>query len=343
MMFRITIVSVFALASVMVASAGQFQVGGATGLTTSYIGSGNCGGGCNDQNNYDEVLFEGLDGTTPAPGSHYSLSGPTVNSTITDSNAAATAANPGGITFAMINDGTYLNTSSCGVGAQACGTPNSSNYWSLNGGGNLQTLTIPVGQYGVNQVWTMLNTNFSGGSNGSPIDRSFTEFLDFGTSGGTVEQSVRINFTNTGDNSTGTGQIQASILCTSIAPCNGIGTPNGGPLQTNPQTLSNGGFTETVDADNLYGIKYNGTGNMLVLNDTGLLLGALNFPGIGSNLNLYLVDVRVEETGNSTYSNEYGAVSALTVVTAAPEPSTVVMFLAGLGAIGFAGFRRRKA
>jgi hypothetical protein len=350
MMFRITIFSVFALASAVVASAGQIQVGGATGLTTSYVTNGGaspnnaCTGTCTDQNNYDEVLFQGLDGTTPAPGTHYSLGGPTVNSTITDTNANALAASPTGITFAMINDGTYENTSSCGVGALSCGTPNSSNYWSLPGDGTLSTLTIPVDQYGVSQVWSMLDTDYAGASNGAPADRSITMFLDFGTAGGTIEDSVRVNFTNTGDNGTGTGQIESSILCTSIAPCDGIATPNTGPIQTtNPATLTANGVSVSASVDYLYSIKYAGTGNLLVLNDEGLNLGTINFAGIGTNLNTYLVDIRVVEEGNTNYASEIGAVSAVTVLTAAPEPSTVFMFLTGLGAIGFAGFRRRKA
>jgi hypothetical protein len=349
MMFRITIVSVFALASAVAASAGQIQVGGAAGLTNSYItnsgGSPNnaCAGTCTDQNNYDEVLFQNLDGTTPAPGSNYSLAGPTSNSTITDTNANALAANPGGITFAMINDGTYA-TPACGVGAQACGSPLSSNYWSIPGNGTQSTLTIPVDQYGVSQVWSMLNTDYAGASNGTPVDRSITMFLDFGTAGGTIEDTVRVNFTNTGNNSTGTGQIQSAILCTSIAPCDGIASPNTGPIQTtNPATLTSNGVSVLGSVDYLYSIKYAGAGNLLVLNDEGLNLGTINFAGIGTNLNTYLVDVRVVEEGNTNYANEIGALSAVTVLTAAPEPSTVFMFLTGLGAIGFAGFRRRKA
>jgi len=342
-MFRITIVSVFALASAVVASAGQIQVGGAGGLTSLYVGAGNCSGACSDQNNYDEVLFQNLDGGTPAPGTHYSLQGPTSNSTITDTNANAVAANPSGITFAMINDGTY-NSGACGVSAQGCGVPYSSNYWSIPGDGTLSTLTIPVDAYGVSQVWSMLNTDFAGASNGTPADRSITMFLDFGTSGGTIEDSVRVNFTNTGNNSTGTGQIQSAILCTSIAPCDGIANPNTGPIQaTNPATLTANGVSVSASVDYLYSIKYAGTGNLLVLNDEGLNLGTINFAGVGTNLNTYLVDVRVVEEGNTSYTNEIGALSAVTVLTAAPEPSTVFMFLTGLGAIGFAGFRRRKA
>lgn len=345
MMFRITAFSVVALASAVVASAGQIQVGagagGVNGLTTSYItvggGSPNnaCTSLCNDQNNYDEVLFENLNDAA-SPGVNYSISSATVNS-IQDTNANAQANGNGaaGITFALINDG----VSGC---ASQCGSSN--NYWALAGNPSNQTLTIPVGIYGVSQVWSMINTDFAGASNGSPADRSITLFLDFGTSGGTIEDSVRVNFTNTGNNSTGTGQIQSSVLCTSIAPCNGVTNSNGGPLQsTNPTTLTANGVSVGSYADSLFGIKYNGTGNVLTLDDQGLNLGTINFPSVGTNLNTYLVDVRVVEEGNSNYVGEVGAVSALTVVTAAPEPSTVFMFLTGLGALGFARFRRRKA
>jgi hypothetical protein len=346
MMFRITIVSVFALASAVVASAGQIQVGGTTGLTNSYITnsggspSNACGGTCNDENNYDEVLFQNLNDAA-SPGTNYSINSATTN-TITDNTAPAVAADgAGGVQFDLINDGTYGCSVATLQSNESCGA--SSNYWSLAGNGSLSTLTIPVGQYGVSQVWTMLNTNLSGASN-APADRSFFEILNFGTAGGVIESSVTIKYFNTGDTSTATGQIQSSILCTSIAPCNGITTPNGGPVQTtNPTTLTSNGVSVSADADNIFGIKYNGTGNVLTLNDTGLLLGTLTLPSVGSNLNTYLVNVQIEETGSTSYPSEYGAVSALTVVTASPEPSTVLLFLTGLGVVGFARFRRGKA
>lgn len=325
----------------MVASAGQIQVGGTNGLTTSYIGSGNCGGNCSDQYNYDEVLFNNLAGTTPTPYSGYTTYGTPVGGTITDSTTPATTANPGGITFNMINDGS--ETGECAVTpgvTGVCGTSN--NFWALTGDNTLQTLTIPVGLLGVSQVWSMLNTDNAGASN-APADRSYYEILNFGTSGGTILSTVTVKFVNTGDTSTPGGQIQSAILCTTITNCNGDATPNGGPLQTtNPTTLTSNGVSVSADADNVY--AYNNGGNTLVLNDTGLLLGTLNLSGGGTNLNNYLVNVQIEETGSTSYPNEFGAVSALTVVTAAtPEPSTVFMFLSGLGAIGFAGFRRRKA
>jgi len=337
-MFRITIVPLFAFASVVVANAAQIQIGagtnGVNGLTTTYIGAGDCASTCTDQYNYDEVLFRNLNDSA-SPGTNYSINSATQNS-ITDTTAPALAADPGtGVKFALINDGTY------GCSAPGCGS--SSNYWSLPGDNTLTTLTIPVGVYGVSQVWTMLNTDFAGASN-APADRSFFEILNFGTAGGTIESSITVKPVNTGDTSTATGQIQSAILCASIAPCNTITTPNGGPLQTtNPTTLTSNGVSVPTDADNLFSVQYNGTGNVLVLNDIGFLLGTLNLPSVGSNLNTYLVSVQIEETGNSSYPNEIGAVSALTVVTASPEPSTVFMFLAGLGAIGFGYFRRGKA
>jgi hypothetical protein len=341
-MFRITIVSVFALAAAVAASAGQIQIGGLTGLTSSYVNTGNCGGNCTDQYNYDEVLFQGLDGTTPSPGTHYTQTGPTVNSTLTDTNANAQANGNGaaGIKFSMINDGVNgLNCTAIIVGGGVCNQSN--NYWALAGDGNIQEMTIPVGVYGVSQVWSMINSEFAGDNS---TDRSVTMFLNFGTAGGTIEDTVRVNLTNTNDTSTGSGQVGNAIICASIAPCSGVATPAGGPLQsTNPTTLTANGVSVSSYADNLYSIKYNGTGNLLVLNDQGLNLGTLNFAGVGTNLNTYLVNVEVEEVGNTSFPGEYAAVSALTVVTAAPEPSTVVMFLTGLGAIGFAGFSRRKA
>jgi len=344
MRFRITVISVFALASAIIASAGQIQVGagvnGVNGLTSSYVAGGNCGGNCTDQYNYDEVLFQGIAGTAPTPYTGYTTFGTPVGGAMNDSTAPALAADPGtGVNFAMINDGSDATNciSAVIVGGNVCGSTN--NYWAIAGNGNSQTLTIPVDVYGVSQVWSMINSSMAGYPTN---DRSITLFLNFGTQGGTIEDTVRVNFTNANDTGTGTGQIQNAVLCTTIAPCNGLTTPAGGPLQTtNPTTVTANGVSVGADADNIFA---NSSGNnTLVLDDQGLLLGSLVFPHIGTNLNTWLVNVEVVEEGNTNYAGEYGAVSALTVVTAAPEPSTVFMFLAGLGAIGFARFRRGKA
>ena len=78
--------------------------------------------------------------------------------------------------------------------------------------------------------------------------------------------------------------------------------------------------------------------------DQGFLLGTLVLPNVGTNLNTYLENIKIQEqTGSAFHGNEALALSAITVNTAAPEPSTVIMFLTGLGAIGLTRFRRSKS
>lgn len=336
-MFRIAILSGLALASALVASAGQIQVGGANGLTTAYVGSGNCANACTDQYNYDEVLFNNSAGTTPTPYTGYNTFAASAG-TITDSTTPATTANPGGITFNMINDGTY--TQNCDGQTSVCYTSN--NFWALEGNGAGQEITVPVDVYAVSQVWGLINSYAAGDLNS---DRSTTEWFNFSaTPNGAVVATVRVNFTNT-NSTTGspTGQMQNSIICTTITSCQSLTDPNDGPLQTtNPTNTTANGVTVGVDADQVYSYPNSAGNNTLVLDDQGVLLGTLNLGGGYTNYNTYLQSVQVKEESPSGFPSEYDALSALTVVST-PEPATVVMFLTGLGAIGLAGFRRRKA
>jgi hypothetical protein len=80
-----------------------------------------------------------------------------------------------------------------------------------------------------------------------------------------------------------------------------------------------------------------------VLDDQGFLLGTLVLPGVGTNLNTYLENIKIQEQSGPSFPSEALALSAITVDTAAPEPSTVIMFLTGLGAIGLTRFRRSKS
>jgi hypothetical protein len=347
MKFRITMVSALALGSAMVVSAGQIQVGGTNGLTNTPTVVASCSGGCTDQNNYDEVLFNGLTNgvTPPQPYSTYNTNSANVGTIVDTGSNAVGAAGPGGVTFSMINDGT--NNNEC---SQTCITSN--NYWSLNGFSANQTAKILVGVYGVTDVWTMINTALASAQTAG--DRSVNVTLDFGpTQTGAVTDAVLIKFVNSNDiGSSPNGQSQNAIAC-GLDPCNGIATPasgltissvtitpvtqagNPGPPTYNPITLV---------SDNLFSYAYNSFGNgTLQLNDQGMILGTLIFPNVGTNLNTYLENIKIQEQSGPSFAGESLALSAITVDTAAPEPSTVIMFLTGLGAIGLTRFRRSKS
>jgi len=339
---RITIFAVLALASAMVVSAGQIQIGGTNGLTNTPTVIASCTGGCTDQNNYDEVLFNGLTngGPAPQPYSTYNTFSANVGS-ITDTNPnAKNADGPGGVTFSMINDG--VNANSCASDCDA-----SNNYWSLSGYSSNATISnqqikVLVGVYGVTDVWTMLNTITAGAA--SAGDRSIIVTLDFGpTATGAVTDAVVVKFTNTNDIGSGAnGQSQNAIDC-ALDPCNGVATPASGPMASSASVTPAGYGPVTLVTDNLFNYSYNSNGNgTLVLNDQGILLGTLALSGGKTNLTDYLENIKIQENSGSSFPNEALALSAITV-DAIPEPSTVIMFLSGLGAIGLARFRRSRS
>jgi hypothetical protein len=347
MKFRITMVSALALGSAMVVSAGQIQVGGTNGLTNTPTVVASCSGGCTDQNNYDEVLFNGLNnGTTPPqPYSTYNTNSANVGTIVDTNSNAVGAAGPGGVTFSMINDG--VNSNAC---QSNCDTSN--NYWSLNGYSSNQTAKIIVGVYGVTDVWTMINTALASAQTAG--DRSVNVTLDFGpTATGAVTDAVLIKFVNSNDvGSNPNGQSQNAIAC-GFDPCNGIATPASGltisSVSITPVTMAGNPGPPTYNpitlvSDNLFSYAYNSSGNgTLQLNDQGMILGTLIFPNVGTNLNTYLENIKIQEQSGASFPSESLALSAITVDTAAPEPSTIIMFLTGLGAIGLTRFRRSKS
>jgi len=349
MKFRIMMVSAFALASAMVVSAGQIQIGGLNGLTTLYE-SGGCPG-CTDDYNYDEVLFNGLTngGPAPVPYAGYTT-GAAQTGQIKDTNSnAVNADGAAGVTFNMINDGT-TNVGACTgvVGQQQCGIPESNNYWTLDGYSSFQFIKVPIGVYGVTDLWTMLNSEYASASS---VERSAIVELFFGpTPTGASTETVELKINNTGDLGSGAaGQIQNAIICSAADPCNGVNTPASGPMGSSANFTpvvppSPAGLSVNVVTDNLFSYAYNTNGNgTLVLNDQGFLLGTLNFGGGNTNLNMYLEDIKIFANGGASGApSEALALSAITV-DAIPEPSTVIMFISGLGAIGFARFRRRKS
>jgi len=338
-MYRTIILAAVALFPVMVASAGQIQVGGVNGLSTAYItapntitgqnttgcaGGGTCAngsvGGYTEQN-YDNVLFAGAtnSGTPPTPyGTYNQTTGE--QGTLTDS--------VNNIKFSMIDDGSASSASN--------------NFWQGTQSGCSSacantTITIPVGVYGVTDVWTLLNSELSLADVTNTTAITFT--FGSASNGGTTD-AVTIKLSESNNNNTPTNEMQNAVLCVPASSC---ATASGPTL---PGTVISG---ISVLTDNLYTSLYNNgalpgyagaTNGNVVLDDAGFIFNGLALTGgLGTNLTSYLVSVSVKEAGATNGVSE--ALSAVTVDTV-PEPSTVFMFLSGLGAIGFARFRRRK-
>lgn len=102
----------------------------------------------------------------------------------------------------------------------------------------------------------------------------------------------------------------------------------------------------TVDYQNLFAagnsISSIASGAFTGVTSGNLNLGARDFlpsPLLAPSATEYLVNIKVTENVGGATSQT--ALSAITVDTA-PEPSTVLMFLSGMGALGFARLRRKK-
>ena len=339
-------ISAFSLASVVAASAGQIEIGGsATGLTSNYItqaagavcaaGPGQCVTGSTAgwaERNYDNILFSGATNngglTAPTPFTGYTQTGgEPQNSSITDSK---------GNTFAMVSDGADSSSNA------------SSNYWAstlTNDGAN--SITVPIGISGVSDVWTMMDNEW--GSLGMN-DTSVT--FNFGSTSNQVGgyTSITVNLMNT--NNTGlNGDMRAALACSIVTTtkCNSSTNPDGTLAQGN---VVDGVTINTAVAYNTFVYTaanpagfYAGTQGKLKLDSEQFVF---NNPSL---LGDYLVSMTITENDGMTPSAEAAnaatfaseiALSAIDVdtVTPTPEPTTILLFLTGLGGFAFLRFRR---
>jgi len=331
------------LLSVVAGYAGTIEIGGVNGLTANYInqvsgavcaaGAGNCVTGSTTgyaERNYDTILFSGASSnsgaTTPVPFTGYAQDGGTPSgSTLT-----------GGTTFAMLSDGTAADTSSY-------------NYWGSKGINNaVNTLVVPIGIFGVTDVWTMLENQW-----GTLGGNDTTLTFNYGTSSNQASGYTQVVVAL--DNNNGTtgfnGQLNSAVSCTtSASECSTTTSPvksvaatsviNG--VTVNTATIYSSSYT------NATGVYYGGTAGKVRLNDQQFVL-----PSVDSDL--WLVSISVTENdanspqsatalGNGTLPSET-ALSAITVdnnsaLTPTPEPTTILLLLSGLGAIGFRRLRR---
>jgi len=328
-MFRFTNLAILGLGSVLAANAGQIQIGGVNGLTSSTVNAGVGSAGAYTEQNYDTVLFSGATESSVAP-TPYTGYNTGSGGTLTDSTNH--------VTFSMINqtgnaaDNFWGGTQS-GCSA-ACVTP---------------TITVPIGLFDVTDVWTMINTELA---LASATVRDSSVVFYFGTSANEAlasDDKVTVKlFDSLASGSAQSGETQNGVVCSSSC-----GSPafDGGPTLPGPTVISGlnvlTGNVYTSAYNNALGAYGNSSSGNVVLDDQGFLFNNLALTGAfagDTNLNTYLVAVQVVESGGGNGVST--ALSAITVDTAAgststtPEPATVLLFLTGLGAIGLARFRR---
>jgi hypothetical protein len=231
-----------------------------------------------------------------------------------------------GVTFSEINDGSLKN------------------FWDLPTGSTASILTIPIAQFGVTDVWTMLNTIEATKANDISV------VFNFGTSANVVSDSVAVKLGDA-DAASATGQVRNALVCSSgcqessqvgltDAVINNVTVVaeniNGNASQSFNNCISQNTLAVTTSASSSIGCS--GTA---YLDDQGFFFNGLSVGAGLTNLNTYLVSVQVKEIATGGGGD---GVSAITIDTAAatPEPSTVLLFVAGLGVLGF-GRRRKKA
>jgi len=308
-MFRIAILSGITLFTVVAANAGQIQIGGANGLTSSTVTGGGCstGGPCTEQG-YVPVMFENAPvspGGAPPAGTYLD--------TLGDGGS--------GVTFSKLND--------------------TGNFWDLpTSTVGPASLTVPIGLFGVTDVWTMLNDIEATTANDVSVTFNFGTNSN-GVGGTNVSKTVLLA---NADGASASGQVRNALVCTgTCAESSQVGLTNA--------TISG----INVVADNIWSQFFTvlcslpssvGSGNQCgeqgtaYLDDQGFFFNSLNLGGGLTNLNTYLVSVKVKEV--STSGGGVG-LSAITVdqASATPEPSTVLLFVAGLGVVGLGRLRKR--
>jgi len=202
----------------------------------------------------------------------------------------------------------------------------SANYW-VTIGDNAGVITIPVGIFGVNAVSTMLNTT-SGLTTGNAANHPTGSYAD-----------IVLRFSSS---ATGTG----SDSYETIALINGVTQRNilSGLGGTASSTSASYTATDMLNA-NTYSVRtgqvYSSpfTGSSSTPSSGTMVLDYQTFSVLSAYQNMYLVSVTINDNGASTTNREI--LSALSVTT--PEPSTILMFMGGLGALGLARLRRKNS
>jgi hypothetical protein len=327
---------IIGLAAIASLNAGQVQIGQVIGgvndgLTTNWVtnnGATNSNKGTEGFVNYDKILFwAGTQGAvSPTPFNGYSNTVGTA-STVDNSTNGVLTDPTSSVVFDMISQ-----------------SGNYGNFWAAQGA--TPSITIPIGVFGVTDAWTMLNNEFGvAGVNTTDVTFTFNTQADgsgtFSTvtvdlvDGKEIRSSVQC-ITNCSSN----GGLPATYVTGLVASNTGVAT-GGNPLLSS-MTINTNEFTGfPLSYDGGSAAPFTGTTGKLNLDDQDFQFGS-------AFSNYYLLSMTVTDTSGAVNVSRT-ALSAVTVVTgasadsspsSAPEPSTVLMLLGGLGVLGIARLRR---
>jgi hypothetical protein len=363
-MLRFASLSIVCLAALSSAEAGQivtigsnitFNAGtgeyqSANGINSSYVAGGTGVNACAGaqlygnacaaavtpvgfaERNYSVTLYQAaLNGTSvPSPFSGYSASLTTVpNQTITPANTSAgqTLTDPTNhVTFSMLSDTASATTN---------------NFWDSNTTG-ADSIVIPIGIQGVDQVWTMINDLY-GLSGNSYIT---VQFNFSATSSSVANPALALSVGLQEGKAVGSSVACSAAVgsagghvCTDFGIATlGTAVPFAGGSVTTTQTTSTMPYTTTATGGSTVANgAYAGTSGSLFLDDQSFSFGT-------AYLADYLVSITVSDSSGAADISR-AALSAIAIDTvvppaATPEPSTILLGLTGLVALGFFKLRR---
>jgi len=289
----------------------QLQIGGSTGLTSGFVSqtvSPGPAGSVGLQPYVGDIppgstSLTGLSGVPAAPAVP---NGEVSGGQLLTSN---------GVTFAMIDSGV-----------------STANQWiSTNQSVDTTTDTIQIGIFGVSAAWTMLNDQY-----GTPNGTNTTVTFNFGNSAN-VTNGTSLQFTLTN----GT-EIRDAVDCIT-GTCPSYSTGLDFVNDYGPTGALNPATGPHVSAFNVWTGSYNTAGSASAYkNTTGdVFLDAQDFSLGSAYSGLYLVNIQIADA-NTGANTSRDMLSAVTVLGQAPEPSTWLLFAAGLGLVGFFRLRQRS-
>lgn len=214
---------------------------------------------------------------------------------------------------------------------------------STGSGANAGLMTIPVGIFGVSSVSTMLET-VSGLTTGGTVctgNNGFSATSSAATTCTGTNSYAYVTLTfNTASDGSGTASYETFALMNGITQRNildGATSGTSGSLaQGNNYTVYDGSAQYSVTNGNVYNATINGGAQ----NGDTLVLDYQTFPVFAENQGDYLMSIAITDTGAATSNHELLSAATVSLATV-PEPSTLLMLVAGLGLVGIFTLRRR--
>jgi hypothetical protein len=322
-MLRNIAILIVGAASIANLNAGSIQIpiNGTNGLTSTAVSASttatqSSGGKFGEQTYSNGGILQTTTTTTPPP---------TGGSTLTAF---------GGVTFYMVNDGGPNMWSGTNDVPGASGNPATIT----------TTFTIPMGIFDVTNVATVLNDEYGSTTanvgNGVGVTTQVTFNFGSALTGPGFLGSETFNLVNGVD-------IFDSFDCTggTLTACNAaslaMGLPGSGTYGTNGASVTPSKSVASVTSANVFSGTYTANTNGPYAGTTGnIYLDAENFY-VGAFAGDELYNMVITDTATAQYQSRDELVAA-TVITGSPEPSTVVLFLTGIGVVGFI-YRRKRA